>query len=424
MPRTLPSEDWSALCDRVDGCAGLVSWRWSAVRDGSGGWNLVALVVDIGGQAEPLLQSYPSAILGVEDLSSEVAAERLREGHVAGSETEAPEIPLPVPQNVVPQWIYSWEEWGLANADWPQLVAETGAGTNAHVEPQLSLLAPELPFYPSLSAAVAEKVFCVSPGRLRLGQHAPVSVRIADRRGRIAKLEAGVEGVLITVEEGEPEGLRGFSLRVAWREQFGDREWVRSNNELLGPGEIKLATDGVPAELVGVLVDPRGFEVDRRSWDERFDTSTPEPESLEALVARWLQEGEHAQVEYKQALSDEKTRVSLAETVAAFANGSGGVVLVGVDDSGVPVGYDAEKASDQVTNIISDRVEELPEFVVDEIRIEGKPLVVVRVAPSALQRRPHQVKGRVMVRSAATTRPATPAQVRELTNPVEPRFEG
>lgn len=170
----------------------------------------------------------------------------------------------------------------------------------------------------------------------------------------------------------------------------------------------------MPSEFVVALLDPQGREVDGRSWDGRFDVSVQEPESLEALVARWLSEGEHGQLEYKQTLKEPKTRTSLAETIAAFANGVGGVVLVGVDDEGTPVGYDATKASDQVTNTVFELITEPPDFRMREARIDGKPIIVVQVEASLPHRRPHQVKGRVMVRAFATTRPATPAQLREL----------
>jgi hypothetical protein len=214
-----------------------------------------------------------------------------------------------------------------------------------------------------------------------------------------------------------PGGLAGFTLRGAWRPEPDAREWRRLDQELAGPGRIELATDGVPVELVVVLVDPEGREVDRRSWDERFDLSTQEPEEPEelgALVARWLGEGEHAHLEYKQTLKESKARVSFAETVAAFANGAGGAILVGVDDEGRPVGYDAPKAADRVTNTIAELVEEGPDFEVAEVAIEGRPIVVVRVAASPPHRRPHQVRGRVMVRAVATTRAATPLQLRLL----------
>jgi hypothetical protein len=323
-------------------------------------------------------------------------------------------VSLPVPEDVPPQRIYGIEEWGLTDSGWSRLVVEAGAGSVFYVEPQQPLLAPGQPFYPSLAAAVAERVFCVPPGRLRLGQHPPLSLRYTDRRGRIAALEVASDQVALMLEEGQPGGLAGFSLRAVWRPEPDARDWSREDRELVGPGRLELATDGVPAELIAILVDPEGREIDRRSWDEHFDLPAKEPESLEALVVRWLGEGEHVQLEYKETLKEAKARTSFAETAAAFANGAGGTVLIGVDDEGVPVGYDAPKTADQVTNTITELVEEAPDFDVRDVQIEGKPIIVVTVTPSMPLRRPHQVKGRVMVRALATTRAATPAQVRAL----------
>jgi ATP-dependent DNA helicase RecG len=131
-------------------------------------------------------------------------------------------------------------------------------------------------------------------------------------------------------------------------------------------------------------------------------------------VARWLTEGEHEQLEYKQTLKEPSTRTSFAETVAAFANGNGGAVLVGVDDEGRPVGYTAAKARDQVANVLADLIEEPPTVEVHEVQISDRPVVVVIVSPSAPHRKPHQVKGRVMLRALGTTRQATPAELRQL----------
>lgn len=68
------------------------------------------------------------------------------------------------------------------------------------------------------------------------------------------------------------------------------------------------------------------------SWDQRFALPEEEhqPASLHGVVLRWLAEGEHQQLEYKRELTVKQTRVSMAETVAAFANGIGGTILVGV----------------------------------------------------------------------------------------------
>jgi hypothetical protein len=373
------------------------------------------LVVDLETKCETLSHSYPEAIVAVEQLTGEEAARRLRKGQLAGVGAATGQLAsFPVPGNAVPQWIYGAEQWGLTETGWPRCLIETGAGVIPYVEPHQPLLAADLPFYPSLGAAVAERVFRVTPGRLRLGQHPPVSLRYTDRRGRIAALDVAVDQVSLEVEEGNLGGLADFTLRAAWRPDADTWEWARKDYGVRGSQRIELPLGGVPVEFVAVLVDSRGHEVDRRSWDERFDLSPQEPESFDALVARWLSEGEHAQLEFKQTLKERTARISFAETIAAFANGAGGAVLVGVNDEGVPVGYDPDKAADQITNTIVELVEERPDFDVTEMAVKDKPIVVVRVAPSPPQRRPHQVRGRVMVRALATTRPATPGQVRML----------
>jgi predicted HTH transcriptional regulator len=101
--------------------------------------------------------------------------------------------------------------------------------------------------------------------------------------------------------------------------------------------------------------------------------------------------------------------------VAAFANGAGGAILIGIGDDGTVIGWDADKPLDRVTDIITSLVQEKPLFDVHEVPVEGRPIVVVRVASSPLEHRPYVVRGRVMVRLNATTRQANPAEVRSLT---------
>jgi hypothetical protein len=370
------------------------------------------------------MHRYDAAIIAVEELSAEFAAERLREGTCWEGEGGSAPISLPAQGDVVPQWVDSAEQWALTESGWPRLVVSARGGDSAYVDPLQPLRAVEMPFFPSLGAAVAERVFRVPPTELRLGQHPTVLVRIAERRGRIAAVETHEGEVRVVVEEGREGGLDGFLLRAAWRPEPGSREWERSDHTLDGPGPVELETGGVPAELVVALVDSLGFEIDRRSWDEQFGRPMEEPGSLEGLVARWLGEGEHGQLEYKQTLKEQKTRVSFAETVAAFANGAGGALLLGVNDEGAVVGYGPEKAKDLVTNTISELVVERPNCEVVELDFEGKPIIVVRVAASAPQSRPHQVKGRTMVRAIGTTRPATPAEIRELTAPALSPLDG
>lgn len=81
--------------------------------------------------------------------------------------------------------------------------------------------------------------------------------------------------------------------------------------------------------------------VDRFAWLHRQPT-----ESARALIAA----GESARVEFKSSARynlhskqrDERIEMVISKTIAAFANSTGGVLLIGVDDDGVAVGLDKD----------------------------------------------------------------------------------
>ncbi len=393
-----------------------MAWRWAATRDQSDDWRLASLVASVGDPVQPCYHRYDRVIIAAEELTPRAAASRLRKGMVSRKVKAPKGVEFPVQQQVTPQWIYSCDEYIYTRGGWPYLVVSVSAGERSYLDLQPPLQSPGKPYFPSVTAALAEKVFGVSPTEMQRGQAAQVLVRIPDHRARIVAVDVHDDGVHVEVGSCKPAELVGFVLRAAWRQEPETIEWERYDYPLTQPETVILETGGVPAEIVVAMVDAEGQEIDRRSWNEQFGRPTQEPGSLDAFVARWLTEGEHEQLEYKQTLKEASTRTSFAETVAAFANGAGGTVLVGVDDEGRAVGYTAAKARDQVANIVGELVEETPNLDVQEVEIDGRPLIVVMVAPSAPHRKPHQVKGRVMVRALGTTRQATPAQLRQVTS--------
>ncbi len=79
----------------------------------------------------------------------------------------------------------------------------------------------------------------------------------------------------------------------------------------------------------------------------RFETDLPSPRPTAAdLVAG----GESAGIEFKSTARtnlhtgarDDAIELAVAKTVAGFLNGQGGVLIIGVDDSGAPVGLDKD----------------------------------------------------------------------------------
>lgn len=118
--------------------------------------------------------------------------------------------------------------------------------------------------------------------------------------------------------------------------------------------------------------------------------------------------------------------VPLMKTLVAFANGAGGVLLIGVEDGtrhvvGVP---DPARVEAQMANWVVDCIEPrlVPEILILPWR--NKSLVLVEVFPSSV--RPHFLKAEggakgVFVRVGSTNRRADPAQVEELKRQVAGR---
>lgn len=400
----------------------MVSWRWASARDYQGQWGLVSLLVGVGEGTKPFRHRYGDVVIAGEQISGRVAASRLRRGSVARQRDVPRGVVLPTQTQVTGQRLFSGEPWRLVPTEWPTYTFSGSVGSQFSCDLTPPLHAPGEPYFPSRLAAIAELVFGAPPSEMDRGQPYQLLVRVADRRGRITAVDLVEDDVTVSIMSGLDGGLDGFVLRAAWRAESEDAVWQRQDVAQLTAGAVPFATGGVPAEFVATLVDGDGQQIDRRAWNENYGRPASladvggDTVDLAARVERWLGEGEHETLEYKESLGERQARVSFAETVAAFANGAGGAILLGVNDEGIAVGWSPAKAADQVANIIGDLVSETPAFAVDEVTIDTKPLVVVTVPPSPRSLRPHQVRGRVMVRTWGTTRAATPGRLRAMLN--------
>lgn len=133
--------------------------------------------------------------------------------------------------------------------------------------------------------------------------------------------------------------------------------------------------------------------------------------SLENLLSRT----EGKTLEFKRDLSSPE---KILRTLVAFANGAGGILLVGVEDGRAVTGVtNPSKEEERIANLISDSIAPplVPEIYVLPWR--NLEVLAVEVFPSGL--RPHYLKtkgipGGVYLRVGSTNRTADPAQVQEL----------
>jgi len=99
-----------------------------------------------------------------------------------------------------------------------------------------------------------------------------------------------------------------------------------------------------------------------------------------------------AQVEIKKALGGAPK--SLPETVSAFANGSGGLIVLGLDENAdfSPVQVNAASLADSVASACADSVEPAVRARIEIVTIDGMPVVAAAIPPTGPQIRPCYVK--------------------------------
>jgi len=412
----LKPERWSRVAARIRTAEAPIAWAWVLAPNNQQAWQLAALSVRSATPIKSQLLRYEHLVVVTEQLRPVDAARRFR----AGTASEG--IKFPVQQSTVtPSWVTTepGTTYYLTEPDWPQyfLAHSLGSGGTLYIPMMDALIGDEQPYYPTIQGALADLVYGLAPGRLQVNFDPNIMVRLTDHRARIASVTFDEGLVSVTIEEGLPGGFNRCRLRAAWRKDSKDVEWVRFDKQLDRSGPVQLETSEVPAEMWMVVVDGSSHVLDRYGWSDAFGERPTILGPLTARVARWLTEGEHQQLEYKQELGGEKVNRSFAETVAAFANGSGGVIVVGVTDDAKVHGWDPPHASDLIANVISNYVKEPVGVQVEKTLADNKPVWVVTVPVGAPESRPYRCAGRVMIRVLGTTREATTSELRRLVSP-------
>jgi len=93
---------------------------------------------------------------------------------------------------------------------------------------------------------------------------------------------------------------------------------------------------------------------------------------------------EATEYEFKSAVEANKPR-SWLKTVSAFANGVGGSIYFGVSDNGIAIGLDnAQKAAEQVSELIKARIEPaIKNVVLESFSADGKEILRVQISGGA-----------------------------------------
>lgn len=306
-------------------------------------------------------------------------------------------------------WPYTRVTFAQAQGSWTR--PETGR----------FLVAPKAPSFPSYD--MAAEVFFHGQRLPNSSHHSDlVTLRFADTSARLARFEFSLSAVDVLVEGDRAAGCRvEFVADDFARSQLADRR---------GRVTFDLLT-GVPREWWAVAshgyqwLDYRHVSPYGRPNLAGVELPVDELDAADELAAIVLN-GEGVTSEFKRQLPasrDERRKV--ARTVAAFANGEGGVILFGVDSdevSVVGVGGPLPAARDQLNNIVTDIVTPRPQVEVRAYETDGRLVVGLHVGPGV---EPlygvDPANPRYYVRRGASTLPAKPDDVAAVVRARPPR---
>ena len=134
--------------------------------------------------------------------------------------------------------------------------------------------------------------------------------------------------------------------------------------------------------------------------------STTQIEQIEQLI----EQGENSAVEFK---SSEVRPESLAREIVAFANSSGGTVLIGVEDSGKITGVDQHQTETWVANIVRNNVIPAIAPQITEWELSQKKVLAIEVS-RGLDKPYQTLDGKFWIRVGSTNRMATKEELSRL----------
>lgn len=275
------------------------------------------------------------------------------------------------------------------------------------------LLADGLPFFPNFKTAVLQLIHKVSDLSQYLSGPSldpQVTVRITNTEAWLHHVTLSPTAIKVTVS-----GTRVVGVQVTISGSSG----VQFQQQLHRRGSVECPLpNGVPSPLWIVL--SRGNQwLDFYHRDERWpvtnlrqsnvtvEAGDPGAE-LEALIAQ----GEGLTTEFKASVPNDRDQ--MLKTIAAFANGSGGVLLLGIKDkTGELVGFTGNP--DDITQMIRNTVFPDPDPHIRVAEVEKRRILAIYVKkgtspPYGL----HPTNTHYYVRRGATTFPARPEELRAI----------
>lgn len=270
--------------------------------------------------------------------------------------------------------------------------------------PSEPLISPDLPLFPDSRVAI-QTFLGIDPSRH--SDSFGIIFCLPNYGARIEELSIGSRQIRVKVQP-KAESIKNIIGKL-----YCQGRGKIEQKDIDFAHETESATVGFEPDFFHfALVSKSSGEVlDTR----RFGTGWKLPrgvviEAPEYEMLQIIRGGESETVEFKREISKPE---EFAKTVVAFANGRGGLVLLGVDDNANIIGLSQRDYEDMITNIIRSHSEPQVKYDIEKRLLEEKSIMLLHVEEGS--NKPYIVRGKgVFVRANATNRIATRYELDEF----------
>ena len=267
--------------------------------------------------------------------------------------------------------------------------------------PHDPLLTVEKPSFPDGSTAIKSIIGIDLTRRDAYVGH--ILVLLPNYRAKIKELRIGSEELTIEVlpNEATKQDIIG--------KLYCEREKEKVIRDVLFPEERQVVHTGfTPHSLYFYLLQRQDGELIDQREISLWWLGRPLPKDVIIEIAgedirQLITQGESDKVEFKTRVGKEHDLNEFIESVVAFANSSGGVILVGIDDNANIVGIEEENAPDRVTKVLRSHCDPPIQPEMNISILDNKKVLVTQVKEGSNKPYIFRDKG-IYVRAGATDR--------------------
>ena len=275
--------------------------------------------------------------------------------------------------------------------------------------PKDALLRKALPLYPNGVEALRDFFKLDIQDTYSFGEQGTFAIVVPDYRARIKELKIALTKIRVAVETPH---ITEDKLAIKIFSKSGS-ESIQSPDLSLEDEIAEFDLESQPDEVLVYLFSVEDdCKIDFKQYprwrmrEEGVILERPE-EEIKGLI----QGGEGPEIEFKVDL-EPKHKDEFIETVIAFSNTNGGLIMLGINDNGQLKGYKSDE--DSILKMIHDSVEPPIEPQFKRYTIDDCPILIVEIQPG--NNKPYLLKSRGVpyVRHGSNDFPANRLELDEM----------